>query len=144
MDLQKRCCFIIQLIHESWPDVLKPYRLNANGLAYNASDNDIKALRGAGVNTILQVSDGTIYAPLGGGITSAKGSAQAMIQKNKIAKKVKAKERDLPDRLQHIGGLMAKEGAVLPIDPVFKLIRRENKLWVAETKTGFELPLSEI
>lgn len=45
---------------------------------YNASEKDIADLRKFGVNTIIELSDGNSYISMGGGITSAGTSMEAV------------------------------------------------------------------
>lgn len=61
-----------ELITSNWPQLLDPFRVDAQ-LASSVTEDDIKTLRKAGVNTFVTLSTGN-YAPRGGGLTSARTS----------------------------------------------------------------------
>lgn len=61
---------IVQVIHSNWPKLIVRHRIHVDGLSHIASNEDIKALRKAHINTLLQLKDGTVYAPIGGGYAS--------------------------------------------------------------------------
>ena len=61
----------IQVIHDNWPQTIDEFRYPVETiLAYSATDNDVRNLRSAKINSPVGVSDGTIYAGIGGGVAS--------------------------------------------------------------------------
>ena len=61
---------LIETMYENWPHIL-PSPINGRGTGKRLSDNDIGALRKGHVNYILEMKDGTLQSPPGGGITTA-------------------------------------------------------------------------
>src|SRR5579863_4487412 len=63
---------IVEIIHRNWRESIDRYRLKGViGLAtQNITDQNIKNLRSAGVQALIQVGD-SVYAPMGGGIMSS-------------------------------------------------------------------------
>ncbi|MBA7627721.1 hypothetical protein ES703_35188 [subsurface metagenome] len=60
----------IRIIKENWPELLERHELKGFRLERTFSNEQIQQLREAGVTVITEV-DGKIYAPPGGGITTA-------------------------------------------------------------------------
>jgi hypothetical protein len=61
---------LLEIIHNNWPASIASSTLRGSALEWNATDEEIKKLRAAGVNVITQRADGTIHAPPGGGIAT--------------------------------------------------------------------------
>jgi len=62
------CQELVEIIHKNWPEVIKHYKLEiVIGLSHVPSDENIKKLRKVNINTMIKMSDGAIYAPVGGG-----------------------------------------------------------------------------
>lgn len=62
---------IVEIIHNNWPEIIAPYKVeDVIGLAFTPNDEDVKALRKSNKNTMLQLKDGTVYAPIGLGYMS--------------------------------------------------------------------------
>ena len=63
---------LLEILHANWPDAIAGYRLRGVIDVFSVpSDDEIKALRRGHVSTVLKMKDGTIYAPLGGGIATS-------------------------------------------------------------------------
>jgi hypothetical protein len=59
---------LLSILDRNWPHILEPYRLKGiSGVAFAPSDLELRKLRGANVNTIIQVGNSFI-APPGGGL----------------------------------------------------------------------------
>ncbi len=62
---------LITVLHKNWPRVLERCKVQgANSLYLNLQDEDYKKLRDAGIVTLLDMADGTIYIEPGIGRTS--------------------------------------------------------------------------
>lgn len=60
---------LLIVLHENWPDSIKDFRLyGVKGDSLN--DEKIHSLRAKNVNHCIEMKDKTVYAPLGGGVTS--------------------------------------------------------------------------
>lgn len=69
---------LLEIVLKNWPQLLSPFRMEGVKPEYNASEKDIADLRKFGVNTIIELSDGNSYISMGGGITSAGTSMEAV------------------------------------------------------------------
>ncbi|OCH17760.1 hypothetical protein [Aliivibrio logei] len=63
---------LIEIMHEEWPELLKPYTIY--GISQSSeilTSEQRQNLRKNSCNALIEMPDGTNYAPIGGGITSA-------------------------------------------------------------------------
>ena len=61
----------LKIIKDSWPEIIEPYKLrDVLDLSFHPTNEEIKKLRKNQLNTILKIDD-DVYAPIGGGITTA-------------------------------------------------------------------------
>jgi hypothetical protein len=69
---------LFEILHKNWPGVIEPYRLK--GLpgtgTWILSSEEILRLRKAGIHINLEMSDGSLYRPLGGGLATSGANAQ--------------------------------------------------------------------
>lgn len=87
---------LIEIIHENFPEVLEPYRMEGVlDIEYDLSDaRQIDDLRKAGLNMCYKVN-GDFYAPMGGGITTAKTSTRVRIIVNALYHMAKDYETEI-------------------------------------------------
>lgn len=77
---------LLKVIHDNWPEVVAPYRLKGLDIEQDISNpEDIHKLRKAGVTIIYKVGD-AIYAPAGGGITTAATSVKVTTESDKLVR----------------------------------------------------------
>lgn len=84
---------IVETIHRNWPEAIERYRIDAIDTTNNVTGKERSILRNGDINTFVKVSDGTIYAPIGGGFTLSGSSAQAtmrMIEQKSFLKKLQS------------------------------------------------------
>ncbi len=69
---------LLEIVHRNWPHLLSPFRMEGVRPKYNASEKDIADFRKSGINTIIELSDSNSYISMGGGITAAGTSMEAV------------------------------------------------------------------
>lgn len=99
---------MIQKLHDTWPNAIS--RFKVNGRVDPITDEEVGELRKAHMNSCTTVSDGTVYAPLGGGTTSAGGSTHATLMAIQYAKKVKSLEAFIKANAGQILDSIAQDG----------------------------------
>ncbi|MDE2106239.1 MAG: hypothetical protein KGL39_53965 [Patescibacteria group bacterium] len=67
---------VLEVIHRNWPDLIKRYRVNAAS-GEEWSPEQRKRLRRANANVLSKVADGTVYAPIAGGVLASGMNAEA-------------------------------------------------------------------
>ncbi|QKU36228.1 hypothetical protein [Campylobacter sp. RM16192] len=60
---------IVEIIHSNWPKAIAPFRVECMDITHNPTDDEIKSLRGANINSAIKLNDGTVYMAIGGGMT---------------------------------------------------------------------------
>lgn len=69
---------LLEIINRNWPELLSVYKMERVKPETTFTEEDITSLRKAGVNTFHELSDGNSYLSMGGGITTAGTSQEAV------------------------------------------------------------------
>jgi hypothetical protein len=70
---------LLEILHANWPDSLQIYRIrDISPSGY--SEDDIRKFRQHNIMAFIELDDGTIYAPLGGGYTTSGVSIEVVQQ----------------------------------------------------------------
>ena len=93
------------MIHATWPQLIAgsfPNSVpgsNIIRLAQNYSDDEVKKLRRAGINTLTQRPDGTIHIGPGGGVAIDGGSAKVSREMTGIVQLIRQIQQDLEPKI---------------------------------------------
>jgi hypothetical protein len=71
---------LVQVVHENWPELIARYKITRVTPKDQIGDAEIKAARAKHVNTLLQMDDGSVYAPVGGGFMSDGTAMSVMLR----------------------------------------------------------------
>lgn len=127
---------LLEIVRNNWPQLLEPYRLKGFvDVAYNADDEAIGKLRKAGVNTILKIGD-AVYAPLGGGLTTAGTSLSVGEEADKLMFYIKDLESLIRDREAVLRAQIAGNQGIPEEDLDFELFLDGGSFHVREKKTN--------
>lgn len=136
---------IITIIHNNWPDSIKMYRLNGIiSLEPKISDSDISKLRRAGVQTFVQIDDGVIYAPIGGGYASSGTSVEVVRTSDYYAKRIRSLEKTIIDNLDNLIVDAAAKGVSLGEHLEFKLEFFTEQVIAVEKNSGLNVKLGSL
>lgn len=80
---------LIKIIHNNWPETIEKFRIKAIYSEKKYTDSEISILRKAGVYTLIEVDQGILYAPIGGGLNTATISTEVVTSCDYYAKKVR-------------------------------------------------------
>lgn len=90
---------IVEIIHSNWPEVISKYKTQDNvEISNHPSPEDRLKLRKNEINSFFECTDGTIYMPIGGGMSTSGYNVEStmrMIQQKK--------------RLNHLQDFLEKE-----------------------------------
>lgn len=133
---------LIKVVHKNWPAILEPYRLKgALGLAQSYSDEDVRKLRLAGIQPLIEVEPGIVYYPLGGGLTSAGTSTKAQLQCMqwlRVIRELESWMRANPDEIRQ----RVRNMSLIVPDPLrFKLLVKTDGFYALEVRCGAEFLL---
>jgi len=75
---------LVEILHANWPESISGVRYkNTVDVEGRLSDEDIGLTRAKGVDTAVRMPDGTVYDPMGGGITTSGRNVHAVIDCNR-------------------------------------------------------------
>ncbi len=101
---------IIETIHRNWPSAISKFRINGLTSTGNITEQQRLALRAKQGNTFTIVSDGTTYAPIGGGVVSAGYNIQAIIKTDMEKAKLESLQEWLDSQLNEIREELVEHG----------------------------------
>lgn len=135
---------MVKVIHENWPQSIESYRLkDVIGLSSIPTDDDIKLMRKVGINSAIEIEPGVVYAPIGGGFTTAKTSINislALIHYNKLLPKL---QKHIEDNLQEIGKIINEKTGRAEEELFLKLVIQDNEYFAVEQNTGLAFKLGK-
>ncbi|MDD2704214.1 MAG: hypothetical protein PHU07_02625 [Acidocella sp.] len=91
---------LVATLHRNWAASLEPFHAKgAIRLAYQVTDEQVKAHWDLGINTAVQVEENFIYMPMGGGFSSNKTSTWVVMGKIWLAKECRRIEEYIQKQL---------------------------------------------
>lgn len=131
---------LVQVIHDNWPAALDEFRapgVKGNGL----TDAQVKRLRDNNINHVVQVSDGTVYLPSGGGASGSGGSPLDVYYTARWLHWARDEQQRIIDDLDDIRERAAKSGHPLPDVAEFRLEVLGDTFCAVETTSRYTLHL---
>jgi len=123
---------LIEILHTNWPEVLADCVLpRVRSLPFHLTHSGIKKVRKAGIGTVLQMSDGTVYGMIGSGsMTSgiAKDVMETSIQFQQLVERLEIHVREHTH--EYIADLAAR--GYQPAPPRFHLRMDDASAYVME------------
>ena len=134
---------LLKIVHENWPEIISHYKLNVLGVSPNLNDDEIAEARKHGIMVMIDVG-GAVYAPPGGGITTAGTNPLHTMQADFLLKTLRNVEADIKTREQELRHDISVSGAVCPETLQLKLVTISGKTLTIEelsSKAIFEFNL---
>lgn len=127
---------LFKIIDGNWPHLLDPYRIKGiSGTSYTPSDLDLKQLRGAQVNTVVQVGNSFIVPP-GGGLASDGTPTANVTRMLRTFRLIKQLESRVNDNSVKLKAEIASKNTVPETELDFELVPLDPNGWgVIEKKT---------
>ena len=92
---------LLEEILANWAELLEPDQLRGViGLSTEVPEADHARLRKAKVNVLTQLSNGKVYAPMGGGCNTAGSNMRTVLEHDRWARMLRTIEDDVRSRLQ--------------------------------------------
>jgi hypothetical protein len=80
---------LVEIVHTNWPEIIEPYRVRADlHFGRSPTAEERAQARKAGLTMFLQVADGTIYRPMGGGQATSRDSVRAVERADSLCNEV--------------------------------------------------------
>ncbi len=138
---------LIQIIHDNWPGLIKSYLINdIIDVSDIPTDNEIGQLRKSGVNSFIKLSDGSIYAPIGGGYMASGESIEAVMQADWYSRTVNMIEQHISNNIENLASDARKRGIELGSKLNFQLVAlnvKNSRIMETNSKYLFSIPLSQ-
>lgn len=132
---------LIERIHDTWPQLIAKVRMTIPPTQTPPTATEIMKARRAGISPLIQLTDGTVYAPTGGGVTTAKVGASVVSLSDYGFEDVR-RWQDWFDQVAPAN--LAREqanGVVLPAVPTFTLMYEENTFYACEKAAKLKVKL---
>lgn len=84
---------LLRIIHENWPDLIAPYRLNIAGVE-REHEPDLKLMRRKGITVFHEVAPGAYYCAIGGGYSCTGISGEALRMSDMFIGNISALEQE--------------------------------------------------
>lgn len=134
---------LVRILHRNWPDSIRHMRMHGILASQTpTSDADVKTLRKKNINPPLEMDDGTVYAPLGGGVATSGDSTDVIIQEIHARKHLQDLERALKENIEEIVKEAEAKGVLLPDEPRFELYLQEGGVYAMEAEPNVCVPLN--
>jgi len=70
---------LLEILHANWPQTIARYKLrDISGTKHQVEADELSQFRRAGVQAVLELADGTVYAPIGGGYATSGRSVEVV------------------------------------------------------------------
>lgn len=126
----------LRIIDRTWPDLLKPFKLQSATTANTPSDADLKMLRKANVNVIVPLGN-SVIAPPGGGLAKDGTPVQNSERADVTMYLIKNLGKFVSQNSDRLKSEIADKTGHAPNDLDFELIALSQQRWgVHEKKTG--------
>jgi hypothetical protein len=123
----------IKTLHEEWPEAIQNYRINGVlGLAYQPTNDDISTLRRAGVQTMIQIEEGVVYGPIGGGYSSAGTSVESRMLACRFQRMIIDIEKNVKENAGLYVDKIREQGLEPGSELRFELLVNEKGFYVVE------------
>jgi len=73
---------IVETIHRNWPESILQYRIQPKEIRFSPSTDELRQFHKDKLNAFIQVDDGSVYMPMGGGFTADGKSLNVVIRTN--------------------------------------------------------------
>lgn len=136
---------LVKSLHDNWPDSIQKFRLSgATGLATPISDNDVKVLRKKNANTMIDLGDGIVYLPIGGGYASSGLSSAVVMQADWYRRRLEQIQQEIINQIDLISEDAKQKGLVFSDSPQFVLEAEGDDLYAVEVNCMIAVKISPL
>ncbi|TBR61525.1 hypothetical protein B4U84_12235 [Westiellopsis prolifica IICB1] len=137
---------LIDIIHNNWRESIEMYKIRGvDRLTIPLpTDEDVAKFRKSNINIPLQVSDGTIYAPLGGGQTISGIDLDVRVTCSCYRGTIRNLEKHVRNNLAHFRDIARQHDLELPPQPHFQLQLVDGNAYAVELNVRISYKLCEM
>lgn len=128
---------IIKVLHNNWASSIEGYRIkDVVGLDHIPTDDDVKKGRKFGVNILLEIEPGVVYAPIGGGYTTGKTGIDVMMRKIETNRLINQLEKHVKENSEKYGQQLKEQFGYMGTQLDFKLLIQNGEYFAVEQNTN--------
>ena len=101
---------IVEIIHRNWSKLVERYQIKDTVQSTPLTEQERLTLRKRNTNSFVTVQDGTVYAPIGGGVAMSGFNMQAVIRRNSQKKFLQDLEQHLDSQLDSMREVFETQG----------------------------------
>lgn len=90
---------IVEIIHQNWPRTIQHFRIQPKEVSFSPDTDELRRFHKAKLNSLIQVSDGSVYMPMGGGFTTDGTSVHIVIRANQQIRFIDTLEQCVKDNI---------------------------------------------
>jgi hypothetical protein len=131
----------LKIIHRNWPESIEEFRIKgAVGLEKNFSDGDLKDLRNAQINSLIELEPGAVYLGPGWGIVSSGDSGKAVMDHLDNRKALMKLEKQLIHNTESfLASISPNLDFITHLDLHFKLEKQNGVFVLNEVNNDFQV-----
>ncbi len=134
---------IVEVIHRNWPESIEHWSLRGIRQASKLTSDQRDALRKKRYNSFVQVTDGTTYAPIGGGYVFSGHSIHAITEMDKEHHLLEKLEQVVFDLMPELIPEMERRGYLKGTDAKVSLLLTDLAYFVRFTEYGIATELQK-
>ncbi|MCY3938421.1 MAG: hypothetical protein OXG22_08720 [Chloroflexi bacterium] len=134
---------LLETMHENWPGLLSQFQLHGVK-GDRLTDRQIETLRNKRLNYCIEMKDGTVYGPPGGGITSAGTNMIDVAKADYIFFSAQKEQQRIIDNIEEIAADAHRQGVVLPDPARFRLRDIDGQFYAVEVNSKIGVPLDSL
>lgn len=92
---------IVEIIHSNWSYIIKDYVIKGFDEVGSFSEQETKVMNKKNINAYIEVSDGTVYSPMGGGRSTSGYNAKAIYFQIRTEKLLRIIENQIKEQLKN-------------------------------------------
>ena len=131
---------LVRILHANWPKSLEQFQMRAVSPNWIA-DTDVRTLRKRNINHTIDIADGTVYGPIGGGSTSAGTNILDQVQEIWWFRQLRQQQQEIVEDFDRLRESASNRGTPFASPARFKLVVCEDVFCAIETYSQCVLPL---
>ncbi len=131
---------LIQTVHNNWPEILSGVQINGVK-GDKLTDEQIRTLRNNNLNYALEMEDGKVYVPPGGGITCSGSNIHDIIISDKWIDWATHQQEKVIESMPNVIARAKQYERKFSKVIEFRLCRSGNAYWVDDIHSGYRHPL---
>lgn len=136
---------MVGVLHRNWPDSIRQFRLNGViGSARPVPDHDVQKLRKGNVNSMVEIEEGVVYAPMGGGFSTSGISVDVVRHADYCIERLRSMQQSVIDNISEIAKEARKKGIALPDKPQFGLEVKDDEIYAVEINSMLAVRLGRL